>query len=109
MRLRRLAPAVAGGGALLSLVASAAAAAPHSYAVTIQQMKFGPVPAVLHKGDTITWINKDFLKHSATAVNHSFDVDLPPNTKASMVVKATGTIAFSCRYHPGMRGVLQVK
>ena len=98
----------ASAGALL-LVCPPAAAAPHTYTVVIEKMKFGPVPAQLHKGDTIVWVNRDILRHTATAADHSFDVDLPPNSKGKTVLKKSGAIPFVCRYHPGMRGVLQVK
>jgi plastocyanin len=108
MRLRRCIAGAAGAGALL-LTAPAAAAAPHTYTVVIEKMKFGPVPAQLHKGDSIIWVNRDFLRHSATASDHSFDVDLQPNAKAKMVLNKSGSIPFVCKYHPGMRGVLQVR
>lgn len=108
LRLRRCMFHAAGAGALL-LAASAAAAAPHAYTVTIDKMKFGPVPAALHKGDAIIWVNRDFLRHSVTAMDHSFDVDLQPNAKARTVLNKAGAIPFVCRYHPGMRGVLQVR
>lgn len=108
MRLRRYPFVAAGAGALL-LVAPAAAASPHTYTIVIEKMKFGPVPAQLHKGDTIVWVNRDFLRHSATATDHSFDVDLQPNKMGKTVLNKAGAIAFTCRYHPGMRGVLQVR
>jgi plastocyanin len=72
-------------------------------------MKFGAAPAVLHRGDTIIWVNRDMFRHSATAANRSFDVDLPAGKSARMVVKGSGSIAYLCKYHPGMRGVLRVK
>jgi plastocyanin len=108
IRLRRSPFLAAGVGALLPL-APAAAAAPHTYTVVIEKMKFGPVPTQLHKGDTIVWVNRDFLRHSATAADHSFDVDLMPNKAGKTVLNKSGNIAFSCRYHPGMGGVLQVR
>jgi len=108
MRLRRRVALAAGAGALL-FAASAAAAAPHTYTVVIEKMKFGPVPAQLHKGDVIIWVNRDFLRHSATASDHSFDVDLQPNKMGKTVLNKTGAIPFVCKYHPGMRGVLQVR
>jgi plastocyanin len=74
MRLRRC-PLFAAAGALL-LVASPAAAAPRTYTVIIDKMKFGPAPSGLHKGDTIIWVNRDFIRHTATASEHSFVVDL---------------------------------
>lgn len=108
MRLRRCPLYVAGVGALL-LAFSPAAAAPHTYTVVMDKLKFGPVPANLHKGDTIVWVNRDFLRHTATAANHSFDVDLMPGKAGKTVLKTSGAIPFTCRYHPGMRGVLVVK
>jgi len=96
-------------GAALLLPSPSAAAAPHTYAVVIDKMKFGPVPAQLHPGDSIVWVNHDFLRHTATAADHSFDIDLPAGAKVKMVVKAKGRINFVCRYHPGMRGVLLVQ
>jgi len=107
-RSRRALFFAAGIGALLPGVSSAAAA-PHTYTIVIDKMKFGPVPAQLHPGDSIVWVNHDFLRHTATAADHSFDIDLPAGAKVKMVVKAKGRINFVCRYHPGMRGVLLVQ
>jgi plastocyanin len=95
-------------GALLP-GASPAAAVPRTYTIVIDKMRFGPLPVQLHRGDSIVWVNRDFLRHSATAADHSFDVDLPANAKGKMVLKKNGAIPFTCRYHPGMRGVLRVQ
>ena len=95
--------------ALLLLVApSLAAAAPRTHVVTIEKMKFGALPADVRAGDTIIWDNRDMFKHTATANNGSFNVDLPAGTKGKTVVRKAGAIAFMCKYHPGMRGVLKV-
>jgi plastocyanin len=94
--------------AALLLYAPPAAAAPRNHVVIIDKMKFGPVPATVRPGDRITWVNRDVFRHTATARNGSFAVDLPPKAKATMVVRAAGTIAFVCKYHPGMTGVLKV-
>ena len=108
MRLRRYTLFAASAGALL-LAGAPAAAAPHTYTVIIDKMKFGSLPAQLHRGDSIVWVNRDFLRHTATAANHSFDVDLLPGAKAKTVLNARGTIPFVCRYHPGMRGLFKVQ
>ena len=71
-------------------------------------MKFGPVPAGIHAGDTIIWVNRDFLKHTATARDKGFNVELPPKTSRKTVIRRSGTIAFYCIYHPGMTGSLSV-
>lgn len=107
MQLRRFAGCVAGGALLL--LASQATAGPRTYTVAIDKLKFGPLPAGLHKGDSVIWVNKDILRHSATATDRSFDIDLMPGKAGKTVLNKSGAIAFVCRYHPGMRGVLQVK
>ena len=107
-RLQLVALSAAVGGAAL-LCSGQAIAAPRTYVVLIDQMKFGPVPTGLHKGDAIIWVNRDFLRHSATARDGSFDADLPAGAKAKTVLTKSGAIAFACRYHPGMHGALQVR
>jgi len=108
IHLRRLPLHAASAGALL-LIASPAAAAPREHVIVIDKMKFGPVAANLHRGDAIIWVNRDIFRHTATAANHSFDVDLPPGATIKMVIKSTGSIPYVCRYHPGMRSVLEVR
>ena len=108
MRLR-LALIAASGAALLLTTSMSAAAAARTYTMVIDKMKFGPLPAGLRKGDAILWVNRDFLRHTATAADHSFDVDLPAGAKGKTVLTHSGAIPFTCRFHPGMRGVLEVR
>jgi plastocyanin len=79
-----------------------------TYEVTIAQMKFGAVPA-LHVGDVITWRNNDIFRHTVTARDKSFDVDLPPNAERNMTVMQVGNVEFYCRFHPMMKGTLSVQ
>jgi plastocyanin len=76
--------------------------------VVIDKMKFGAVPAGLHPGDVIVWENRDIFRHTATAKDGSFNIDLPARTKGKTVIRKAGTIPFTCKYHPGMKGVLKV-
>lgn len=85
-----------------------AAAAPRTYVVVIDKLKFGPVPAHLRPGDSIIWFNHDMFRHTATATNKSFDVDLAPSARVKTVLRSTGAIPVVCKYHPGMRTVLNV-
>ena len=97
------------GGALLALTLAAAApatAAPAVHTVVIDKMKFGPVPAGLRAGDVILWVNRDMFRHSATARDGAFNVDLPPGTSGRTTVTRKGAIPFFCKYHPGMKGVI---
>jgi plastocyanin len=92
------------GGLLLA----ASPAFATDYMVVLDKMKFGPLPAELHAGDTIIWQNNDIFRHSATARDKSFDVDLPSKTEVRMVVGAAGTVEFFCKFHPGMPGTLVI-
>lgn len=85
-----------------------AASAAKVQVIHLNKMKFGPVPDGLKVGDTIEWVNDDIFRHTATARNGAFDVDLKPGGKARVVLKTAGEIAFYCRYHPGMTGSLIV-
>ena len=83
-----------------------AMAAPAVHRVVIAKMKFGPVPANLRVGDTIVWVNQDVFRHTVTARDRSFNLDLPASTSARMVVRRAGATPFYCIYHPGMTGRL---
>lgn len=82
---------------------------PATHVIVIEKMRFGALPGGLRVGDTITWVNRDLFRHSATARNGGFNVDLMPGTSASIVLRKAGTIAFYCIFHPGMRGQLVVR
>ena len=94
--------------AVLLLPSPPAVAAPRNHVVVIDKMKFGAIPAGLRAGDRITWVNKDLFRHTATAMDGSFNVDLMPGAKATAVVRKAGAILVMCRYHPGMRAMLKV-
>jgi plastocyanin len=94
--------------AVLSLSTPPAAAAPRTHVVVIDAMKFGAMPSGVHAGDRIVWVNKDLFRHTATAKDGSFDIDLPAGARGTIIVKKTGAIAILCRFHPGMRAMLKV-
>ena len=96
------------GAAVVALGLAVPAAVAADYVVVIDKMTFGPLPAELHPGDTITWQNDDIFRHSATARDASFDVDLPSKSSVKMVVGAAGDVEFFCKFHPGMKGTLVI-
>jgi plastocyanin len=73
-------------------------------------MKFAPERLEVAPGDRITWVNRDFVPHSVTAKAAGIESgDLAEGRSWSMVAKRPGEIAYICRLHPVMRGVLVVK
>lgn len=103
--LLRILTALVFAGLVLGGPASAVAA---NHDIIIAQMQFGAVPP-LHVGDVITWRNDDIFRHSVTARDKSFDIDLPPKAQKSMTVKQAGKVDFYCRFHPMMIGTLDVQ
>ena len=105
----RLSPWIVVASLSLPMVAiSPNCGAAATYEVTIARMKFGAVPP-LHVGDVITWRNDDMFRHTATARDKSFDIDLPPKAQTSMTLKQAGRVQFYCRFHPMMTGTLDVQ
>src|SRR3954464_4573532 len=97
--------------ALLTVVVLAAASAP-ARAATIQismdKLEISPATATAKVGDTVEWINKDALVHTATARNGDFDVTLPPSKTVSSILKKAGTVEYYCRFHPNMKATLKI-
>ncbi len=97
--------------ALTSVVALAAADAPACAAtiqISIEKLEFSPAMISAKVGDTIEWVNKDPLAHTATARNGDFDVTLPPNKTVPSVLKKAGTVDYYCRFHPNMKATLKI-
>ena len=92
----------------IALALAPAPAAAKVHTVVIEKMRFGPSPAGLRVGDTILGVNRDPVRHTATARDKSFNVDLPPRKSGKVVVKRAGAIAVYCVFHPAMTGKLGV-
>ena len=103
MMPRRMLPAVA---ALLLGASIPAHAA--TLQITMENLVIAPAEASAKVGDTIEWINKDILAHTATARNGDWDVTISPKKTVTMVLKKPGTIEYYCRFHPNMKATLNV-
>ena len=103
-------PLAAGFLALCTI--AGAAQPPHAKGravlVEIADLQFGPVQEGVRVGDVIEWVNKDFVDHTATARDDSFDVVIPASKSARIVLNKAGNVAFYCRYHPNMTGKMPV-
>jgi len=77
--------------------------------IVIEKMGISPAEVSAKVGDTIEWINKDFLAHTATARNGDFDVILPPNKSVVFVLKKAGGVGYYCRFHPNVKATLKVE
>jgi|SRR5687768_12389862 plastocyanin len=79
-----------------------------SIQIVMENMVISPASASAKVGDTVEWINKDILVHSATARNGDFDVAMPAKKTVTSILKKAGTVDYYCRYHPNMKATLVV-
>ena len=94
------------GALLLVLVTESARA--ETIQVKIEKMTFMPSQVTAHVGDTIEWVNADFVAHTATARDGAWDLQIVPSATASIVLKADETVDYYCRFHPNMIGQITV-
>jgi len=96
----------------LSLLSAISCAEPtlaaETIRITIDKLKFTPTQVSAHVGDTIEWINADFVAHTATARDGAWDVLIPVKTTKSIVLKAEGVVDYYCKFHPNMTGRVSV-
>ena len=76
--------------------------------ISMENLEIMPAQVSAKVGDTIEWINKDVLAHTATARNGGFDVMLPPKKTGTLVVTKAGNFEYYCRFHPNMKAVLNI-
>lgn len=91
------------GAVALLLAVSMLPAQAETITVTIDKLVFSPATVSAKVGDTIEWVNKDALAHTAT-VKGGWDVMLPPRKSGSVVLKQAGALDYYCRFHPNMKG-----
>ena len=72
--------------------------------VSIDKLVFAPAEVNAKVGDTIEWINKDALVHTAKATNGDWDVNIAANQRGQVVVKKAGAVDYYCKLHPNMKG-----
>jgi plastocyanin len=111
-------PTLAAGGALLCGVAMAScapsegAATRHrarTHAVTMEGMMFRPQRIVVTAGDTIVWVNRDLVGHTATAAAAAIDSQLvEANASWRLTTTQKGEFHYVCTLHPTMTATLQV-
>ena len=53
--------------AIVTALAFPASAMAQTITVTVKNMQFTPAAVTVHIGDTVTWINQDFVAHTTTA------------------------------------------
>ena len=81
--------------------------------MTINELRYEPARIEIKAGDTVVWRNKDERDHTVNA-----DKKAPEAFKSGKIASGetykrkftkAGTYAYSCEYHPRMKGAVVVK
>lgn len=76
--------------------------------VNINDLIFMPAEITVQVGDTVEWVNADFIDHTATAKSGDWDVFIPAGKTGRVELQRPGAVVYYCRFHPGMTGTIDV-
>ena len=111
LKLTVVVAALAATTAAASLVSADAAsdASPRRHVVEIQGFKFVPETLTIRQGDTVEWINRDIVPHTATTESFSWDTgNLIKDQSNTITFSTPGSASYICQFHPNMRGEITV-
>jgi plastocyanin len=81
-----------------------------THIVAIEDMRFLPETLTVAAGDTVVWVNKDLVPHTATSAAGGFDSkDIPADRSWKFTIRNVGEFAYTCTFHPTMKAMLRVK
>ncbi len=96
--------------ALLWGLGAAPEGAPRRHVVEISGFAFAPRTLEVGVGDTVVWLNRDFVPHTATATDGAWDSgEIAGNASRSYVARERGRYEYVCELHPSMTGTLVVE
>jgi plastocyanin len=83
---------------------------PPTHTVEIRGMEFHPAVLTVAVGDTIVWINRDIVPHTATASGRrDWDTgQLLQGQTGRYIARARGIARYVCTLHPTMHGKLVI-
>lgn len=79
----------------------------------MEGMAFVPADLTVNLGDTVVWINRDIVQHTATdPINHPGAWDtgtVVAGDSGVVVMTSRGTMEYTCTFHPVMTGKIVVE
>lgn len=80
-----------------------------AHIIEIHKFKFQTKLLDVKVGDTVTWINKDVVPHTATALDKSWDSGrLNKDDSFTLTITDETLLAYFCVFHRQMKGALNL-
>lgn len=108
---RLLASLVLIGVVGLAVAGSRASAAerPATHTVVIKATSYTPQVVTVRRGDTVVWINEDPFPHTVTAAGTFDSKSIAAGGSWKYRPLRAGEFAYTCVFHPNMKGTLSVR
>ncbi len=110
--LERATIALAALGSMLAGIgcASEPGTRPSVRQVIIREMRYEPVELTVAVGDTVEWVNRDLVPHTATAQSREWDSgSIESDASWRTIVRTRGPFPYACLFHPAMQATLLVQ
>ena len=99
-----------GGVGLASADSTAAAEKrPATHTVVIKATSYAPAAVTVKRGDTVVWINEDPFPHTVTAAGAFDSKSIAAGGSWKYRPLRAGEFAYTCTFHPNMKGTLSVQ
>jgi len=86
-----------------------AAERPITHTVVMKATSYAPPTLTVKLGDAVLWRNEDPFPHTATAAGVFDSKSIPAGGAWKYTPKARGEYAYTCTFHPNMKGTLKVE
>ncbi|MDQ2808711.1 MAG: cupredoxin domain-containing protein [Chloroflexota bacterium] len=94
---------------LVPATATAPSGVTQTYSVKIVNYTFSPARLTVPVGSKVVWINQDNDVHTVTSDSGLFESGtMPKGRNFSRTFTAVGSYGYSCTFHPGMDGTIEV-
>lgn len=94
----------------LALTVGCARPASRSHTVEIRGFAYLPATLQVATGDTVVWVNRDAVPHTATRDGRRWDSGtINAEQKWRLIAASPGSQPYYCTFHPVMRGELVVR
>lgn len=70
---------------------------------------FAPARLEIAAGDTVIWINRDVVPHTATVEGSWDSGSIAGSARWQVVPSQQGSTEYTCTFHPTMRGTIVVR
>lgn len=84
---------------------------PATHRVTIDATSFEPANLTIRAGDSVVWMNRDVIPHTATAAGgKGFDSGtLAMGDAWKHTFETAGDVRYICSFHPTMKGRIKIQ